>query len=109
MHMVRYVSRKGSHFGTKLRTSFVADFTTPPDAARVRRRVNFDPVIRISASPTSTRCASALDVMPAIAALIGSHLASRLGCKFPDDIGSDLNGMRPAFAIHPQHIGTGGV
>ena len=47
--------------------------------------------------------------MPAIAALIGPHFASRLGCKFPDDIGSDLNGMRPAFAIHPQHIGTGGV
>jgi hypothetical protein len=50
-----------------------------------------------------------LDMMPAIAALIGPHLASRLGCKFHDDIGSDLNGMSPAFAIHPQHIGTGGV
>jgi hypothetical protein len=48
-------------------------------------------------------------MMPAIAALIGPHLASRLGCKFHDDIGSDLNGMSPAFAIHPQHIGTGGV
>jgi hypothetical protein len=48
-------------------------------------------------------------MMPAIAALIGPHIASRLGCKFHDDIGSDLNGMRPAFAIHPQHIGTGGV
>ncbi len=50
-----------------------------------------------------------LDMMPAIAALIGTHLASRLVCKFHDDIGSDLNGMSPAFAIHPQHIGTGGV
>jgi hypothetical protein len=48
-------------------------------------------------------------MMSAIAAVIGPHLASRFGCKLPDEIGSDFNWMRPAFAIHSQHIGTGGV